>query len=353
MLEAVRDFRETTGQMIGVKPAGGIRTSKDAIKYLVMVNEVAGPDWLDPDWFRFGASTLLNDLLMQRTKMPPAATPAPTTSPWTGAVSTSEFRASSTQRERFEYAPAPESRSVVDIKSSYGLFINGEFIDGGGKSFKTISPSTEEVLSEVAEADEKDVDKAVKAARRAYSRVWSKMSGAERGKYLFRIARIIQERAREIAVLESIDNGKPIKESRDVDIPNAAAWFFYYAGWADKLEYACRLSGPDPQPLGVAGQVIPWNFPFLMLAWKIAPALAAGNTVVLKPAETTPLTALLFAEICQQADLPPGRGEHPHRRRRHRARDRLPRGRGQGRVHRLHRRGPRRSPRRSPGRGRR
>ncbi|MEA2356983.1 MAG: aldehyde dehydrogenase [Solirubrobacteraceae bacterium] len=204
----------------------------------------------------------------------------------------------------FEYAPAPESRSVVDIKSSYGLFINGEFVDGSGKSFKTISPSTEEVLAEVAEADDADVDQAVKAARRAYNRVWSKMSGAERGKYLFRIARIIQERAREIAVLESIDNGKPIKESRDVDIPTAAAHFFYYAGWADKLEHAGF--GPDPQSLGVAGQVIPWNFPFLMLAWKIAPALATGNTVVLKPAETTPLTALLFAEICQQADLPPG-----------------------------------------------
>ena len=160
------------------------------------------------------------------------------------------------------------------------------------------------MLAEVAEADEADVDQAVKAARRAYNRVWSKMSGAERGKYLFRIARIIQERAREIAVLESIDNGKPIKESRDVDIPTAAAHFFYYAGWADKLEHAGF--GPDPQPLGVAGQVIPWNFPFLMLAWKIAPALATGNTVVLKPAETTPLTALLFAEICQQADLPPG-----------------------------------------------
>ena len=216
--------------------------------------------------------------------------------------STSE--ATSSTGGKFEYAPAPESRSVVDIKSSYGLFVNGEFVDGGGKSFKSISPSTEEVLAEVAEADEKDVDNAVKAARRAYSRVWSKMSGAERGKYLFRIARIIQERAREIAVLESIDNGKPIKESRDVDIPTAAAHFFYYAGWADKLEHAGF--GPNPQSLGVAGQVIPWNFPFLMLAWKIAPALACGNTVVLKPAETTPLTALLFAEICQQADLPPG-----------------------------------------------
>jgi aldehyde dehydrogenase (NAD+) len=209
---------------------------------------------------------------------------------------------------KFEYAPAPESRSVVDIKPSYGLFVDGEFVDGHGKSFKTISPSTEEVLAEVAEADQADVDLAVKAARRAYTRVWSRMSGAERGKYLFRIARIIQERAREFAVLESIDNGKPIKETRDVDVPLVAAHFFYYAGWADKLEYAglsTAQSGP-PQPLGVAGQVIPWNFPLLMLAWKIAPALACGNTVVLKPAETTPLTALLFAEVCQQADLPPG-----------------------------------------------
>jgi len=204
----------------------------------------------------------------------------------------------------FEYAPAPESRSIVDIKPSYGLFVNGEFVDGHGKSFKTISPSTEEVLAEIAEADEADVDAAVKAARKAYDKVWSRMPGRERAKYLYRIARIIQERSRELAVLESIDNGKPIKESRDVDIPIVAAHFFYYAGWADKLEYAGR--GSDPQPLGVAGQIIPWNFPLLMLAWKIAPALACGNTVVLKPAETTPLTALLFAEICQQADLPPG-----------------------------------------------
>ncbi|WP_345522745.1 aldehyde dehydrogenase family protein [Nocardioides conyzicola] len=204
----------------------------------------------------------------------------------------------------FEYAPAPESRSIVDIKPSYGLFVNGEFVDGHGKSFKTISPSTEEVLAEIAEADEADVDAAVRAARKAYDKVWSRMPGRERAKYLYRIARIIQERSRELAVLESIDNGKPIKESRDVDIPIVAAHFFYYAGWADKLEYAGR--GTDPQPLGVAGQIIPWNFPLLMLAWKIAPALACGNTVVLKPAETTPLTALLFAEICQQADLPPG-----------------------------------------------
>ncbi|MCE0486418.1 aldehyde dehydrogenase family protein [Ornithinimicrobium sediminis] len=205
----------------------------------------------------------------------------------------------------FEYAPAPESRAVVDIASSYGLFINGEFTDSqGGGTFKTISPATEEVLAEVTEASAEDVDRAVAAARTAYTRVWSRMSGADRGKYLFRIARILQERAREFAVLESLDNGKPIKESRDVDVPTAAAHFFYHAGWADKLDYAGL--GPDPRPHGVVGQVIPWNFPLLMLAWKIAPALATGNTVVLKPAETTPLTALLFAQVCQQADLPAG-----------------------------------------------
>ena len=203
-----------------------------------------------------------------------------------------------------DYAPAPESRAIVDLRTSYGLFIGGEFVEStAGRAFKTISPSSEEVLAEVAEADAGDVDRAVKAARTAF-RSWSRMSGAERGKYLFRIARIMQERSRELAVLESLDNGKPIKESRDVDIPLAAAHFFYHAGWADKLHHAGL--GTDPKPLGVAGQIIPWNFPLLMLSWKIAPALACGNTVVLKPAETTPLTALLFAEICQQADLPPG-----------------------------------------------
>ncbi|MBO2464556.1 aldehyde dehydrogenase family protein [Actinomadura violacea] len=204
----------------------------------------------------------------------------------------------------FEYAPAPESRSVVDIRGSYGLFIDGEFVDGHGEPFKTINPADEAVLADVACADEADVDRAVKAARIAFERVWGPMPGAERAKYLYRIARIIQERSRELAVLESIDNGKPIRESRDVDVPLVAAWFFYYAGWADKLGHAGF--GPDPKPVGVAGQVIPWNFPLLMLAWKIAPALACGNTVVLKPAETTPLTALLFADICRQADLPPG-----------------------------------------------
>ncbi|ROO50960.1 aldehyde dehydrogenase (NAD+) [Micromonospora sp. Llam0] len=205
----------------------------------------------------------------------------------------------------FDYAPAPESRSVVTIRDSYGLFIDGEFIDpADGSARKTVNPATEEVLAEVAEAGPGDVDRAVAAARAAYQRVWGPMPGRDRAKYLFRIARILAERSRELAVLESLDNGKPIRESRDVDLPLAAAHFFYYAGWADKLPYAGF--GHDPRPLGVAGQVIPWNFPLLMLAWKIAPALAAGNTVVLKPAETTPLTALLFAEICQQADLPPG-----------------------------------------------
>jgi aldehyde dehydrogenase (NAD+) len=204
---------------------------------------------------------------------------------------------------RFDYSPAPESRSVVRLRDSYGLFIGGEFV-GGHSVFKTISPATEEVLAEVTHAGSEDVDRAVAAARQAYERTWSTMPGRERGKYLFRIARLIQERSRELAVLESMDNGKPIRESRDVDIPLAAAHFFYHAGWADKLSYAGF--GPSPRPLGVVGQVIPWNFPLLMLAWKVAPALACGNTVVLKPAETTPLTALLFAEICQQADLPPG-----------------------------------------------
>ncbi|WFB09047.1 aldehyde dehydrogenase family protein [Streptomyces sp. LX-29] len=204
----------------------------------------------------------------------------------------------------FEYAPAPESRAVVDIAPSYGLFIDGEFADAAdGKVFKTVSPANEEVLAEVAQAGDADVDRAVRAARKAFEK-WSALPGSERAKYLFRIARIIQERSRELAVLESLDNGKPIKESRDFDLPITAAHFFYYAGWADKLDHAGF--GPDPRPLGVAGQVIPWNFPLMMLAWKIAPALATGNTVVLKPAETTPLSALFFADVCRQAGLPRG-----------------------------------------------
>ena len=204
----------------------------------------------------------------------------------------------------FAYSPAPQSRSVADIAPSYGLFIDGEFRPAAdGRVFKTVAPASEETLSEVAEAGAEDVAAAVAAARAAFP-AWSALPGAERAKYLFRIARLIQERSRELAVLESLDNGKPIRESRDVDLPLVAAHFFYYAGWADKLEHAGF--GPDPRPLGVAGQVIPWNFPLLMLAWKVAPALACGNTVVLKPAETTPLTALRFAEICVQAGLPRG-----------------------------------------------
>lgn len=205
---------------------------------------------------------------------------------------------------QWEYAPAPESREIANLKQHYRPFIGGAFVDGSGEPMQSVNPATEEVLAEVGTASESDVDNAVRAARRAYERTWRKLPGAERAKYIFRIARLIQERARELAVLETLDNGKPIKESRDADVPSAAAHFFYHAGWADKLDYAGL--GPDPRPLGVAGQVIPWNFPLLMLAWKVAPALATGNTVVLKPAETTPLTALVFAEICQQAELPDG-----------------------------------------------
>jgi aldehyde dehydrogenase (NAD+) len=203
-----------------------------------------------------------------------------------------------------DYAPAPESTAILNLRPSYGLYIGGEWTDGRGGSMTTISPATENSIAEISLADASDIDRAVAAARTSYDTVWSRMSGAERGKYLFRIARLIQERAREFAVAETLDNGKPIRETRDIDIPLVAAWFFHYAGWADKLDYAGL--GPNPTALGVAGQIIPWNFPLLMLAWKVAPALAAGNTVVLKPAETTPLTALMFADICEQAGLPAG-----------------------------------------------
>jgi aldehyde dehydrogenase (NAD+) len=204
----------------------------------------------------------------------------------------------------FAYAPAVESRDIARLKPSYQIFIDGLFRDGTGEAIKSINPADEEPLAEVAEAGPSDVDDAVAAARRAADGLWGSMPAKERGKYLFRIARAIQERGRELAVLESLDNGKPIRESRDVDIPTAAAHFFYYGGWADKLGHAGF--GPDPRPIGVAGQIIPWNFPLLMAAWKIAPALACGNTVVLKPAETTPLTALVLAEIIAETDLPAG-----------------------------------------------
>jgi len=205
----------------------------------------------------------------------------------------------------WEYASAPEARDVVEVRSRYGLFVGGkEIAPRSGEWFTTIDPSTEEPLADIARANEADVDHAVGVARRAFKRAWGDLPGSERAKYLYRIARILQERSREFAVLESLNSGKPIKESRDVDVPLAAAHFWYYAGWADKLDYA--FPGRVARPLGVAAQVIPWNFPLLMLAWKIAPALAAGNTVVLKPASSTPLTALLFADVCRQADLPPG-----------------------------------------------
>ncbi len=206
---------------------------------------------------------------------------------------------------KWDFTPAPEDSKWVKIAPRHEQFINGKFVaPQSGKYFDSINPATEEKLSEVALGDEQDIDHAVSAARRAYDEVWGKMSGRERGKYLYRIARILQERARELAILETMDGGKPIKESRDFDLPMVAAHFFYHAGWADKLPYA--FPGRTPRPLGVAAQIIPWNFPLLMAAWKLAPALACGNTVVLKPAETTSLTALRLAEILQEADLPPG-----------------------------------------------
>ncbi len=202
------------------------------------------------------------------------------------------------------YSPAPESTDTVDIRDDYGLFIGGRFVEpSGGEYVKTINPATEEVLAAIPVADDDDVDRAVDAAGAAFKK-WARLPGAERAKYIFRIARVIQERSRALAVLETMNGGKPIKESRDLDVPLAAAHFFYHAGWADKLEFA--FPGRKAEPLGVAAQIIPWNFPLLMLAWKIAPALATGNTVVLKPAETTPLTALAFAAICQEVGLPPG-----------------------------------------------
>jgi aldehyde dehydrogenase (NAD+) len=216
--------------------------------------------------------------------------------------------ANSKQKENnfsWDYAPAPEAKDHAKLKSRYDLFINGEFVKpSGGKYFNTYNPANFEKLAEVAEGGEKDVDLAVKAAKQAYEKVWKKMPAAERGKYIFRIARMIQERSRELAIIETLDTGKPIRESRDFDIPTAANHFFYYAGWADKLEYA--FPNRNPTSVGVAAQIIPWNFPLLMAAWKIAPALAAGNTVVLKPAETTPLTAMKLAEIIRDSGLPPG-----------------------------------------------
>ncbi len=239
-----------------------------------------------------------------------SATPPPEPAPRSAAVgrgtaSPSTWALGEGQALPWEYAPAPESREIVKLQARYGLFIGGREVPAqGGGWFTSVDPATEEPIAEVARGGPEDVERAVAAARRAFRKTWGPMPGRERSKYLFRIARIIQERARELAVLETLDNGKPIRETRDVDLPLVAAHFWYYAGWADKLAWAAP--GRDPRPHGVAAQVIPWNFPLLMLAWKVAPALAAGNTVVLKPASFTPLSAMLFADICRQAELPDG-----------------------------------------------
>ena len=239
----------------------------------------------------------------------------------------------------WEYAPAPESTAIAAIKDRYLPYIDGTFVEGNGEDLDSINPGTGEKLTTISTVDDADLDRAVKAARKAYDGAWSSMSGAERGKYLFRIARGIAERARELAVVETLDNGKPIKETRDFDVPTAAQHFFYHAGWADKLQHLGL--GPAPAPLGVAGQVIPWNFPLLMAAWKIAPALAAGNTVVIKPAETTSVSILVLAEIIADAGLPPGVVNIVPGCRRDRAQPGQPPRTGQGGVHGLHRGRPR------------
>ncbi len=237
-------------------------------------------------------------------RKPTSRRPAGVT-PTGGAASAPRAASALAATTPWSYAPAPESREIVSIRPRYGLFIDGrERAPIDGEVTVTYNPATEEPLAEIAKGSPADADRAIEAAERAHRKVWSRLAPRERAKYLYRISRIMQERSREFAVTETLDSGKPIRESRDVDVPLAAAHFWYYAGWADKLDYA--VPGRSPESLGVVGQVIPWNFPLLMLAWKIAPALAAGNTVVLKPASTTPLTALLFADVCRQAELPDG-----------------------------------------------
>ena len=306
MLEVIRDVHDETGRVVGMKPAGGIRTAKQAIQYLCVLNETLGHGLDD------ARPVPLRRLVAPQRRAdadPQAAHRAPT-SPATTSRSTDggtrrprharfRRRSSGSTHLRPRRATSSRSRSATASTSTASRLRRDR-----GSGFATTSPSTEEHLAEVALAGARDVDLAVQAARGAFEDGWSSLRPAERAKYLFRIARLIQERSRELAVAESLDGGKPIKESRDVDLPLAAAHFFYYAGWADKLEYA--FPNRRPRPLGVAGQIIPWNFPLLMLAWKIAPALACGNTVVLKPAETTPLTALIFTDICRQAELPAG-----------------------------------------------
>jgi aldehyde dehydrogenase (NAD+) len=241
----------------------------------------------------------------KKTSKSAAVTVAPEKALNGGPVALPPHERTLTFGKKWDYAPAPEANDYVRLKPRYQHFINGKFVaPHSGKFFAVDQPANEEKLAEIAEGDAYDVDMAVRAARAAYKNVWGKMSGRERGKYLYRIARIIQEKSRELSIIETMDGGKTIKESRDVDLPLVAAHFFYYAGWADKLQYA--FPGRTTRPLGVAGQIIPWNFPLLMAAWKIAPALACGNTVVLKPAETTSISAMHLAEIFQQAELPDG-----------------------------------------------
>ena len=305
MLEAIRDVHEETGRKVGMKPAGGIRHAKQAVQYLVQLYETLGPDWLTPDLYRFGASLapqrrahadpqgadrplpepgLLHDRLM--TELEKKSRGLPVESGWDYArrARVARHRLASTSATACSSAASGSSRAPAS-----GTRRSARRRRSRSRRSRRRGPRTSTL--------------AVDAARAAYENGWSALPGSERAKYLFRISRILQERAREFAVLESLNGGKPIKESRDVDLPLAAAHFFYYAGWADKLEYA--FPNRAPRPLGVAGQIIPWNFPLLMLAWKIAPALATGNTVVLKPAETTPLTALLFCDVLRQAELPP------------------------------------------------
>ena len=306
MAEAIREFADETGRAVGLKLAGGIRTSKQALGYLALVSETLGTDWLTPERFRLGASTL-PERHRPATALPAVRPLRAHRRPPGGLMTTTPRRDATGDLARTfaEYVPSLEGRDIVAIRPSYGLVIDGAEREArDGRSFPTIEPATGEHLADVAEAGAADVDDAVAAARRAYDERWRDLSGRARGKYLFRLARLLQDRSREFAVLESIDGGKPIRESRDVDVPLAAAHLFHHAGWADKLEYA--VPGMNARPLGVVGQIIPWNFPLLMAAWKIAPALACGNTVVLKPAETTPLTALLLAELIAEAEFPPG-----------------------------------------------
>ena len=335
MLEAIRDYADRTGRIVGFKAAGGVSTSKAALHRLVLVKETLGDEWLTPDRIRIGASSVLNDLLMQYAEDRDRPL-RPLGGLLQGMTSSAETRTSIV----WDYSPAPESTDHVRLRDRYGLFVDGDFRDPvDGRYVPTINPATEEPLAEVAFGRPGGRARGGRERARRAQPKWAALQPLERGKYLFRIARLIQERARELAVVETMDGGKPLRESRDVDIPLAAAHFFHYAGWADKLRYG--VASREVAPLGVVGQIVPWNFPLLMAAWKLAPALACGNVAILKPAETTPLTALLLAEIAQEAELPPGVVSILAGRRRDRRGARARAAHRQGRLHRLDRRRPR------------